>query len=202
MELLAAKKLTRDVVESVQVPQWTLAETAGRLVEISGSKAAASLTLAFGLVLDAQQRGEPVGWVMSRESFFYPPDVARGGVDLRSLAVVRVPESGAIPRAGEKLLRSGAFGLIVLDIGGADIAMPLQSRLAGLARQHHSALLCLTAKEPGRFSLGSLVSLRVHARRVRTSENQFACELKVLKDKRRGPTWSETEICYGPVGLC
>ena len=181
---------------------WSFAETAGRLVEISGSRAAASLTLAFGLVWDAQQRGEPVGWVMSQGSSFYPPDVAQSGVDLKSLAVVRVPEPRAISRAGEKLLRSGAFGLVVLDIGNADIAMPLQSRLAGLARQHHAALLCLTAKEPGRFSLGSLVSLRVHARRVRTSENQFACELKVLKDKRRGPTWSETEICYGPAGLC
>ena len=203
MELSTVTKLTRASVESAQLlTHWTLAETAGRLVEISGSRAAASLTLAFGLVWDAQQRDEPVGWVMSQGSSFYPPDVARGGVDLKSLAVIRVPEPRAIARAGEKLLRSGAFGLVVLDIGNADIAMPLQSRLAGLARQHHAALLCLTAKEPGRFSLGSLVSLRVHARRVRTSENQFACELKVLKDKRRGPTWSETEVCNGSFGLC
>jgi len=202
MDFFAAEKLTRETVESVQAPEWNFRETAGRLVEISGSRAAASLTIAFRLVWDAQRQGEPVGWVMSQESFFYPPDVAQGGVDLQSLVVVRLPEVQAIPRAGEKLLRSGAFGLIVLDIGGADIPMPLQSRLAGLARQHHAALLCLTAKERSRFSLGSLVSLRVHARRVRTSENQFACELEILKDKRRGPTWSETEICRGPAGLC
>ena len=198
MDFFAAETLSRDGAESAQRGEWTLPETAGRLVEISGSRAAASLTLTFGLVLDAQQRGEPVGWVMSQGSSFYPPDAARGGVDLKSLAVVRVPESRAISRAGEKLLRSGAFGLVVLDIGNADIPMPLQSRLAGVARQHHSALLCLTTKEPSCFSLGSLVSLRVHARRVRTSAGEFACELKVLKDKRRGPTWSETEICYGP----
>jgi len=202
MDFFTAEKLTRDAIESVQRGAWTLAETAGRLVEISGSRAAASLTIAFRLVWDAQRQGEPVGWVMSQDSFFYPPDVAQGGVDLQSLVVVRVPESRAISRAGEKLLRSGAFGLIVLDIGGADIPTPLQSRLAGLARQHHAALLCLTAKERNRFSLGSLVSLRVHARRLRASENQFACELKVLKDKRRGPTWSETEVCRGPAGLC
>jgi len=202
MDFFTAEKLTRDAIESVQRGAWTLAETAGRLVEISGSMASASLTVAFGLVWDAQQQGEPVGWVMSQGSSFYPPDVAQGGVDLQSLVVVRVPEFRAISRAGEKLLRSGAFGLIVLDIGGADIPMPLQSRLAGLARQHHAALLCLTAKERSRFSLGSLVSLRVHARRLRASENQFACELKVLKDKRRGPTWSETEVCRGPAGLC
>ena len=197
-----AEKLTRDAVESAQASHWTLAETAGRLVEISGSRATASLTVAFRLVWDAQRQGEPVGWVMSQDSFFYPPDVAQGGVDLQSLVVVRVPESRAISRAGEKLLRSGAFGLIALDLGNADIPTPLQSRLAGLARQHHAALLCLTAKKRDRFSLGSLVSLRVHARRVRTSENQFACELKILKDKRRGPTWSETEVCGEPAGLC
>ena len=202
MDFFTAEKLTRDAIESVQRGAWTLAETAGRLVEISGSMASASLTVAFGLVWDAQQQGEPVGWVMSQGSSFYPPDVAQGGVDLQSLVVVRVPESRAISRAGEKLLRSGAFGLIVLDIGGADIPMPLQSRLAGLARQHHAALLCLTAKERSRFSLGSLVSLRVHARRVRASENHFACELKVLKDKQHGPTWSHVEICRGPAGLC
>ena len=202
MDFFAAKKITRDAGEFVERRGWSFSETAGRLVEISGSRATASLTVAFRLVWDAQRQGEPVGWVMSQDSFFYPPDVAQGGVDLQSLVVVRVPESRAISRAGEKLLRSGAFGLIVLDIGGADIPMPLQSRLAGLARQHHAALLCLTAKERSHFSLGSLVSLRVHARRVRTSENQFACELKILKDKRRGPTWSETEVCGEPAGLC
>ena len=42
---------------------WTFDEVAGRLVEISSSTAAAALTLTFSLVHEAQQRGEPVGWV-------------------------------------------------------------------------------------------------------------------------------------------
>src|SRR5438094_6214384 len=108
---------------------WNLSQIAGRFVEVSGSKATATLTLTMGLVLDAQQRGEPVGWATSTESFFYPPDAAQLGIDLESLTIVRLPRPDAIPSAGEKLVRSGGFGLVVLDLGVADIPMPLQSRL-------------------------------------------------------------------------
>jgi recombination protein RecA len=181
---------------------WNLAAIAGRFVEISASASTASLTLAFGLVREAQNQKEPVGWVTSTGSFFYPPDAAHRGIDLAALAVIRVLHAVSIPRAGEKLLRSGGFGLIVLDLGTADIAAPLQSRLTGLAQRHHTALVCLTEKERKTFSLGSLVSLRAHAERQRSSDNRFACRLRVLKDKRRGPTWIYEELYRGPAGLC
>jgi recombination protein RecA len=186
----------------VQPSPWNLAAIAGRFIELSASASAASLTLAFGLVREAQNRREPVGWVTSMESFFYPPDAAHGGVDLAALVVIRVLHAASIPIAGEKLLRSGGFGLVVLDLGIADIPLPLQSRLTGLAQRHHAALVCLTEKESKTFSLGSLVSLRAHAERRRSSDLRFACRLRVLKDKRRGPTWSHEELCRGPAGLC
>jgi recombination protein RecA len=197
--LSSAHELRRDIV---QPSPWNLAAIAGRFIEISASASPASLTLAFGLVREAQNQREPVGWVTSMESFFYPPDAAHGGVDLAALVVIRVLHAASIPAAGEKLLRSGGFGLIVLDLGTADIPMPLQSRLTGLAQRHHAALVCLTEKESKRFSLGSLVSLRAHAERQRGSDHRFACRLRVLKDKRHGPTWSHEELCRGPVGLC
>jgi recombination protein RecA len=181
---------------------WTLDEVVGRLVEISGSTASAALTIAFTLVREAQERGEPVAWVTLAESVFYPPDAARGGIDLAALVVVRLSRTESIARAGEKLLRSGGFGVVVLDLGGTDISMPLQTRLTGLAHRYHTALLCLTEKEGGMFSLGSLVSLRAHAERKRVEGNRFACALRVLKDKRRGPTWSYEELYTGPAGLC
>ena len=195
----SAHELRRDIV---QPSPWNLAAIAGRFIEISTSASAASLTLAFGLVREAQKQSEPVGWVTSTGSFFYPPDAAHGGVDLAALVVIRVLHAATIPTAGEKLLRSGGFGLVVLDLGTADIPMPLQSRLTGLAQRHHAALVCLTEKESKTFSLGSLVSLRAHAERQRSSDNRFACRLRVLKDKRRGPTWSHEELCHGPAGLC
>lgn len=201
MNLFPAEKLSRSAESSRSTP-WTLTEIIGRLVEITGSGATAALTLAFGLVLEGQQQGELIGWVTSTESSFYPPDTAQEGVDLDALVVIRIPDVKAIPRAGEKLLRSGAFGLVVLDLGSADVPMPLQARLAALSLQHHTALVCLTEKESREPSLGSLISLRVSAERRKASENRFACELKVFKDKRRGPTWTQTEVCCGPAGLC
>ena len=192
-------KLKHDIISP---SPWNLAAIAGRFIEISASAGSASLTLAFGLVREAQERGEPVGWVTSMESFFYPPDAAHGGVDLAVLAVIRVRDGASISRAGEKLLRSGGFGLIVLDLQTVDISAPLQSRLTGLAQHHHTALMCLTEKESRTFSLGSLVSLRAHSERQRTSANRFVCRLRVLKDKRRGPTWSHEALYHGPAGLC
>jgi recombination protein RecA len=171
-------------------------------VEISASAASASLTLAFGLVRQAQKRGEPVGWVMGVENAFYPPDAAQGGADLAALVVVRLSAAANIARVGEKLLRSGGFGVVVLDLGSADIPMPLETRLTGLAHRHHTALICLTEKANGAFSLGSLVSLRAHAERRRVKGNRFACALRVFKDKRRGPTWSYEDFYAGPAGLC
>jgi recombination protein RecA len=199
MALSSAQKLS-----SITTPQtgWTLDEVAGRLVEISSSTAAAALTLTFTLIREAQARSEPVGWVTLAESFFYPPDAARGGIDLAALVVIRVARAESIARAGEKLLRSGGFGVVVLDLGGADIPMPLEARLTGLAHRYHTALICLTEKASGAFSLGSLVSLRAHAERKRVEDNRFACALSVLKDKRRGPTWSYEDIYAGPAGLC
>ena len=182
-------------------PPWSLAEVAGRLVEISSSTASAALTITFALVREAQERGEPAGWVTSAKNFFYPPDAARCGADLAALVVVRLADRQSIARAGEKLLRSGGFGIVVLDLGAADIPMPLQTRLTGLAHRHHTALVCLTEKAGAAFSLGSLVSLRAHAEKKR-ADDHFACALRVLKDKRRGPTWKYEELYTGPAGLC
>src|SRR5437763_575463 len=130
---------------------WTLSQIAGRFVEVCASKAAATLTLTFSLVLDAQQHGEPVGWATSTETLFYPPDAAHLGIDLAALVIVRVPKRDAVARAGEKLLRSGGFGLDVLDLGNVDISMPLQNRLTGLAHHHHAGLVCITEKDQNTF---------------------------------------------------
>ena len=175
----------------------------GRLTEISGHRACASLTLVFRLVLEAQQSSEPVVWISRPESTFYPPDVADAGVDLGALPVVWARGTRRAARAADTLVRSGGFGLIVLDVGADDrLPIAFQSRLAGLAKKHGAALLCITEKEPQRPSLGSLVSLRAEAVRTRREGDRFRCEAQVLKDKRRGPGWKHVEVCRGPDGLC
>jgi recombination protein RecA len=183
-------------------PAWTLDALGGRLVELSGDASGAPLTLVFRLVLEAQRRGEPAAWVGRRDSVFYPPDAADAGVDLAALAVVWTPNTLAAAGAADLLIRSGAFGLVALDLGAAArLPVAFQTRLAGLAKQHDAALVCLTEKDGERPSLGSLVSLRAHAVRVQRMDERFRCVARVLKDKRRGPGWQHAEVCRGPDGL-
>lgn len=175
---------------------WTLPELAGRMVELGGP---AQMTAAFRVVLDAQRRGEPVAWIAPRGAGqVYFPDAAEGGVDLDALAVVLVPDPARLARAADQLARSGAFGLLVLELGAHSIAAPAQTRLLGLAHAHETAILCLTR---GSSSLGSLISLRGEARHVRGADDELHCELRILKDKRRSPGAVLTEVCRGAPGL-
>ena len=181
--------------------RWGLARLSGRIVEVSGWGASAALTVAFGLVLEAQSNGETAAWITLRDSSFFPPDAAESGVDLESLAVVRVPDTRAAGRAADQLVRSGGFGLIVLDLAqeGRDrLAAPILTRLLGLAQKHDTAAVVLTQKPPQASSLSSLVSLRVEAHR----DDHGQVEIRVLKDKRRGPDGRHhREVCRGPAGL-
>jgi recombination protein RecA len=193
-----------------------MSEVTGRLVELSGGGASAVLTAATKLMLDAQRMLEPVAWVGTDESSFFPPDVAQSGVDLAALVVVRIPTAEAklpplpiaslLAVAAERLLRSGAFGLVLIDLGGGANKAPalnqtLQSRLLGLAQRHQAAVLFMTEKAEESPTLGSLISLRAHVGRIWLGRERFVCELRVRKDKRRGPIWSEREECRGPLGL-
>ena len=188
---------------------WGLAPLAGRLVEISGHRAAANLTVAFGLVREAQEKDEPVAWVTLARSTFFPPDAVESGIDLDPLAVVRVRDARAACRATVELTRSGGFGLVVLDLGPeaigeslekkrSRIAVPFITKLVGLAQKSSTAVVVLTEKTRDSSSLSSLVSLRCEARRL-TGGSEV--EIEILKDKRRGPGRRYREVCSAPAGL-
>lgn len=185
---------------------WGLGALRGRLVELSARGASATLTTAIEIVLEAQREGEPVAWIVpwstDAAGTFYPPDAADSGIDLAALVVVRAPGVIASARAAERLLRSGAFGLVVLDFGAAavDVSMAHQGRLVSLAQAHDAAVVCVTEKTNESTSLGSLVSLRAEALRVRTKDG-YEVTVRALKDKRRGPGWSRTNKARGPSGL-
>lgn len=187
--------------------RWGLDALRGRLVELSARGATATLTAAIELVVEAQQASEPVAWVTLGNATFYPPDVADSGVDLAALAVVRVHDATAAARAAERLLRSGGFGLVVLDFGGGgtvEVPIAHQGRLITLAQTHDAAVVCITEKPGEAPSLGSLVSLRAEALRLHAPEGSdrgYHVTLRVLKDKRRGPGWTRTTRMRGPSGL-
>lgn len=203
LDALETPGVRRGLVAPAVPAEWRLAAFAGRFAEISSGRAAAGLTLAFRLVHEAQQQEEPVAWVARETGTFYPPDAADAGIDLQALAVVRVPDMLSAARAADRLLRSGAFGLVALDLGrGAQLPLHAQTRLVGLAKKHGTALVCLTEKEERDPSLGSLVSLRAQAVRAERTGDRYRCDVRVVKDKRRGPGWAHREVCRGPDGLC
>lgn len=170
----------------------------GRLVELSGP---ASLTRAAGVVLEAQEAREPVAWIGGRTSGFYPPDMAEFGIDLAALAVIRLLRLEAAGTVADKLLRSGGFGLIVLDLGRTPhLPLAIQSRLAKLAERHAAGVLCLTEVPKTRRSLGPLVSLRGWATAERDGR-RFLCHVTAVRDRRRTAGWKHTEEYRAPDGL-
>lgn len=195
----------------VGAPRWGLAALSGRLCELSAVHSSVALTVGLGLVLDAQLEGETTAWVTTTHSAFFAPDAAELGIDLQSLVVIRAQQPQALGRAADHLARSGAFGLIVVDLESshdlfhaspsATLAMPLQSRLLGLAQKHQTALVFLSHKPAEDPSLSSLVSLRGHVQRRAHDHGRFAYEMTAIKDKHRAPGWTHIEVVDGPPGL-
>ena len=199
-------------------PVWSYEALTGRLVELSGGSESASatsmtptrstttsstMTTAVALVAEAQRRGEPVAWITTGDSCAYPPDMAEHGVDLDTLLIVRVPDGPDVPRAADKLVRSGAFGLAVLDIGETrNVPAPLLSRLMQLARKHDAVVMCLTRKSADTPSLSSIVSLRGDVRCVPVPGGVYDCRIRVIKDKHGSPVWEHRSRYRGPLGLC
>ena len=213
-----------EALEGSGVPLERLA-TPGRVLELSGVGAAARHSTAAALVRQAQQEGETTVWVQLAGGPLYPPDLAESGVDLDALAVVQVPEERGevgLARAAELLLRSGAFGLCVVDLSAADSICPSghvhsdmspqparpprlkgsawQARLAALARMHASRVVLLTRAASGRSSLGPMVGLRVEPRRVRRAPGVFAIRPEVVKHKG-APLLAMSALRRGPWGL-
>lgn len=200
--LTAASALIRGVERRERFDVWSRSALAGRLAELVGEGDTAALTLGFQLVRSAQEEGETVAWVGDSGDSFFPPDVERNGVDLEALAVVRVPGARNMARVADRLLRSGGFGLVVLDLGRrTDLSAALQTRLSGLAQKHDTAVLCLTVRDTRTAPLGALVQWRGEARRCRVGELEHVCSVQVVKDKRGTPGGRHEVVCRGPDGV-
>jgi len=180
---------------------WRLDALRGRMVELSGGAATAALTIAAGLILEAQTQGHAAAWVGERRTGFYPPDFAARGINLGALPVVRVDGFELRLKALDVLMRSGGFGLVVLDLGHERIPMGVQSRLAGLAKRHHTALILLTRTQGATPSGNTLASLRCGTHKERTLAHQFTCRLEAVKDKSASTRWEHEEPGEGPEGM-
>ena len=185
---------------------WKLLQS-GQLLEISGT-GPGKLSTAVRVLLAAQAEGETTAWVAPREgSWFFPPDFADAGVDLNALLVVRVPQKAELHgcmRAAELLLRSGAWGLIVLDLSGAgrlQRSVAWQSRLSALARAHAARVVLLTASSSQEPSLGPLISLRIEPSwALRSGSQRAVLTPQILKNKLGTSFELPSDDCQLPAG--
>ncbi len=201
-------------VQSAQLAQgWSVRRISGGLTELFGSQG--SLSLAAELVRHAHERRESVAWISAHPDIFYPPDAADNGIDLAALPVIFARSGQEAFRSAEILLRSGAFGLIVIDLGDKNNVPPAyQGRVVRLAQHYPSAVLCLTAPRISGGSgtvrtipsatgatLGSMVSLRLEPRRTEISAQHVSYDLHATKDKRHGPGWTHRAVYRSLAGL-
>lgn len=209
LDIRRASDLTDESVVSRE--PWSLAGLRGRLVELVGGARSANISAACRLIVQAQIAGDFAAWVATHRDVFFPPDVAAAGVDLGCLPVVwalpadRAATRGAArcaDRAAERLLRSGAFGLIVIDLA-RDLSLDsvAQGRLLRLAEHHAATVLILRRKRVDGIYSGSLVTVRGESRCEQIGPGRFRATVVNTKDKREGPGWTADEEFDGPPGL-
>lgn len=214
--MVAANKLS--LVEPAREHGRPLAELVapGRIVELCGE---AQTTAAVMLLAQVQREGETAAWIQLARGDLFPPDLAAAGVDVEALIVVHVPEKDQIAgqcRAAELLLRSGGFGLVILDFGRGEPrgATAWQGRLLGLARQHEARVVILRERTRAvdQASLGPLTGLRIASsiERSRRLDDPpgfeprtgcFTLRHEVLKNKSGGPIEPAPAPIRGPWGF-
>ncbi len=200
--------------------RWERAALNGILTELVGGPRSANVSVASLLIHQAQTAGEQVAWVATHRDLFFPPDMAAAGVDLAALPVVWAADgpaeepvasgrrhvgcryAGRAVRAAGQLLRSGAFGLIIIDLAkNLTLQVAAQGRLLRLAEHHDAQVLIIRRKrEDGAYS-GSLVTVRVESSREQIGPGRFRCTITNTKDKREGRGWTTSEEFDGPPGL-
>jgi hypothetical protein len=130
----------------------------GRLTEIGGQRGSGKTTLVRQLVAGAVESGRWVAYVDGTRTLAARDWVAIGGS--RRLWIIRPPQTERSAWCADVLLRSGAFGLVVLDAGRPVLSRQIAIRLTRLAQDHDAALVVVSEGHAGAV-VGSAVRLRV-----------------------------------------
>ena len=158
----------------------------GRLTEIVGLLGSGRTTLARRLVAAAVEQGlraayvdagrtlDPRGWAQLAE------DPERGA----GVLVVRPKDRGRGAWCADVLLRSGAFGLVVLD-GAPPLSRQVTVRLTRLARDAGAALV-VVGDETGGGSTGIPGALRLHTQGMHERKRAMRSAMSRTRDTGAG----------------
>ncbi|MEP6689616.1 MAG: ATPase domain-containing protein [Gemmatimonadaceae bacterium] len=109
----------------------------GRLTEITGARGSGKTTLVRGMVARAAGRGEWVAYVDASRTL-----APRDWAWMASVWMVRPRSPARAAWCADVLLRSGAFGLVIVD-GAPPLTRAASARLTRVARDGGSALVVL-----------------------------------------------------------
>ena len=179
---------------------WQFDNLVGILAEVSEEVPSGAASFAAEIIAEAQAQNEPVAWVTGTESIFFPPDLRSRGVDLSAVAVIRVNGEADSLLAAEWLVRSGAMGLVVVDLEvQGNITDASLGRLLKLAERNLCAVLFLTRKRSHDPSLGSRISLRGCI--TRSGHGPLIIDIRTTKDKRSHSGSRQSRQYHGPSGM-
>ncbi|MHB0962226.1 MAG: P-loop NTPase family protein [Gemmatimonadaceae bacterium] len=148
----------------------------GRLTEITGAPGSGRTTIARQLVAATLQAGWWVAYVDAARTLAPRDWAALGAHD--GLWIVRPDDSSRGAWCADVLLRSGAFGLVVLD-GAPALSRPVAVRLVRLARASDAAFVLLA---PDGQHAGVAGALQLRVQRVRAKRKTEPLDLTARLD--------------------
>jgi hypothetical protein len=179
---------------------WQFEDLVGILSEISEESACGAVSFVAEIILQAQYRNEPAAWVAGSSSAWFPPDLSYRGVDLAAVAVIRAGGEAESLTAAEWLVRSGGWGLVIVDAGGEWKASDASlGRIQKLAERARCAAVFLTRKPPHEPPLGSRISLRGCVAKAGTDPSRVV--ITTTRDKRSNTSTQVRRHYHGPPGL-
>lgn len=148
----------------------------GIALELWGEAASGRTSLALRVLAAAGREQRLLAYVDGPREL-YPPAAAALGVELERLLIVRPKAPGQLGWAAVQLLRSGAFGGVVLDLTHTGVRLSLAEgkKLADASFRGGSLLLLLT---PPEAPAGGMARLLTRA------EGQQGLKLSVLRSRQ------------------
>jgi recombination protein RecA len=148
---------------------------------------AGATRVAVSAIAAAQRRDASAwcAWMDSRATLF-APGLARAGVDLARLLVVR-PSSTLLPRVVVMSATSGAFDVVVVEVGAGRRADKLVRKLALAAEQHGTTIVMLAPPHADPWPV---------ALRLEVARTEDGVDVRVTKDRfgRLEPRLAKTHL--------
>lgn len=208
VELASRRKASLQPVVSRDV--LNVARLRGRLTELTGGADSAAVSLAVSLMKQAKRRGDAVVWEADPTRLFFPDDAYAAGLDVEAVVVVSVADPLLVGTVADRLARSGAMGLLVIDAASQERVQvmrenALKGRLVQLARRHDMAIVCITEHRepvaPAYGVLGPMVGFRVYSSYGISHGSSYGESYGARADGDRCTSfWGTWEVCKDTDG--